>query len=513
MIRIIAFIFISFIILSCDSDFNSGSKKMNRLPAIFPDYTKLVIPQNIAPLNFAIEEEGKSFIVRFSGNGNKGFQIKSGSPVITIPQKKWIRLLQDNIGKKINIEVFVKGENDEWSVFDPFSDSIVSDKIDKYIVFRRINTSLLYWNDMSIVQRDIETYHENYIANNKNFKNGCINCHSFGNHNSENFLLHFRRDPSGTLIFSQGKAHWLNTSNKYTLSGFVYPSWHPKGKLIAFSTNKINQDFYGSGHRINYVRDVASDIVIYDIEKKMISTSPEIATKDFENLPNWSPDGKYLYFTRCSKEMKSLPDTLVKYDLLRIPFDENTREWGKSEILISSAETNKSVSFPEVSPDGKFVVFCMADYGYFTIGNPTSDLYIMDLSTLQYRKLNINSNHSESFHNWSENSRWLMLASKRIDGLITIPFFSYIDEKGQEHKPFALPVKDPLSLKTNLFNYNRPVFVKNEVIIDQNEIRGIVKNTPEKILFDTLNVELDAIAGPTINPVKEEKKGNPYMEK
>jgi hypothetical protein len=511
MIRISSFILFLFVFTACSHKKNDPEVKKTS-PRIFPDYTNVTIPSNIAPMNFYIEETGKKFIVRFFDENNKGFKIVSGSPLIKIPSKKWSDLLKRNTAKKIFIEISSKESNNKWTVYEPFYQYIASQHIDNYIVFRRINTSLFFWNDMSIVQRNISNFSETHITNNKNFNNGCIHCHSFSRNNSENFLLHFRRKPSGTLIKNEDKLYWLDSKTKYTLSGFVYPSWHPGGKLIAFSTNTINQDFYASGHRINYVRDVASDIVIYDIEKKLIFTSPEIASKDFENLPNWSPDGKYLYFTRMPHKLKNLPDTLVKYDLVRIPFDEKTGTLGKAEVLLTSSETNMSISFPEASPDGKFIVFCMADYGYFTIGNPTSDLYIMDVVTLDYRKLNINSDYSESFHNWSENGRWLVFASKRIDGLITLPFFSYFDENGNESKPFVLPVEDPSTLKTNLFNYNRPVFVTNKIGIKQDDIMQFVKNKPDKVSFDTINVDIDAIAGPTAPAEKRPENGNPYME-
>ncbi|NJK87173.1 MAG: hypothetical protein HC906_15540 [Bacteroidales bacterium] len=314
------------------------------------------------------------------------------------------------------------------------------------------------------------------------------------------------------MLKVKNTTHWLNTKNAHTLSAFVYPSWHPGLNFIAFSTNKINQDFYGGGHRLNYVRDIASDIVIYDVERNTIFTSPEIATKDFENLPNWSPDGKYLYFTKCSRDLRTIHDTLVKYDLYRVSFDPQTKEIGHAETLLTSNETNKSISFPEVSPDGRFLVFCMADYGYFVVGNPTSDLYIMDLKTKMYKKLDVNSEHTESFHSWSKEGRWLVFASKRIDGLITHPFFTYIDSLGNASKPFILPQEYPSTIKTKLFNYNRPVFVQNGLSLSQEEIINTTQIKPTDVQFDTLSVDVDAIAGPT-KMEKPADEGIPYLAK
>jgi Tol biopolymer transport system component len=55
----------------------------------------------------------------------------------------------------------------------------------------------------------------------------------------------------------------------------------------------------------------------------MTFTSPKIATLDFENMPSWSPDGKYLYYIKSPYADKFLHDTLEQYDLMRISFDEN----------------------------------------------------------------------------------------------------------------------------------------------------------------------------------------------
>jgi hypothetical protein len=494
-IRFFIYTLLYVVIASCKPDYVKKSTELNKEANIFPDYKNIVIPCNIAPLNFTVNEEGIEFAARFSDENQKGFSIVSKTPKIIIPQKKWGSLLNANIGKKIDIKIYVKDKNKNWSAYNVFSDSVVADKIDPFIVYRRINAALVFWNNMSIVQRNLEGYDETEIVNNKNLKNGCVHCHTFQRNDPKSMLLHFRAGPSGTYIKTENKSMWLNTKTPYTLTGFVYPSWHPKGNLIAFSTNKINQSFYSHGNRTNYVRDIASDIVIFDIAENKVFTSPELATLNCENLPEWAPDGKFLYFIRCPQKSELPSDTLTKYDLMRISFDENTQKFGKAETILSSAKTNNSISFPAVSPDGKFLIFCMADYGYFTINNPTSDLYIMNLETHEYRKLELNSNYTESFHSWSSNSRWLVFASKRIDGVITMPFFSYIDSQGHASKPFVLPTEDPSAIETRLFNYNRPMFVKNRVESDQNELLEKVWSQPSNVWFDTINVNVDSISG------------------
>ena len=37
-------------------------------------------------------------------------------------------------------------------------------------------------------------------------------------------------------------------------------------------------------------------LTINNVEKNQIEAIPKLSTSDFENMPTWSPDGKYLYF-------------------------------------------------------------------------------------------------------------------------------------------------------------------------------------------------------------------------
>lgn len=338
-----------------------------------------------------------------------------------------------------------------------------------------------------------------------------MHCHTFQNGDPGTFILHLRKPPAGTIIRTQTGTRWLNSATPYTLSPFVYPSWHPGGRYIAFSTNRIHQNFFGKGERINHVRDDASDIVIYDLDSNLVFTSPELSSFDFENLPSWSPDGNYLYFIRSPHQQKYLPDTAEKYDLLRISFKEENREFGEPEVLISSGETASSMSFPQVSPDGKYLVFCIADYGYFNINNPSSDLYLLNISTLEYSELPINSAYTESWPCWSQNSRWLMFTTKRIDGVFTVPHFAYVDSSGNAGKPFPLPLKYPEEFFTRITNFNRPVFVTGKVTYSPDDLQRMVVAQTENVVFDTVNVEIDALSGSTINKSVSET-GTSYMQ-
>jgi hypothetical protein len=148
---------------------------------------------------------------------------------------------------------------------------------------------------------------------------------------------------------------------------------------------------------------------------------------------------------------------------MRISYDLQSGTWGELETVLSADETGKSILLPRISPDGRFLVFCMCKYGCFPIYQPTSDLYLMDLETGQHRRLPVNSDRSESWHSWSSNSRWLAFSSKRRDGLFTRTYFSYIDETGRAHKPFILPQEDPAFYDSCLKTYTVPELVTEPV--------------------------------------------------
>lgn len=153
-----------------------------------------------------------------------------------------------------------------------------------------------------------------------------------------------------------------------------------------------------------------------------------------------------------------------------VPYDIDKDSWSQPETVLAASETGMSVSEPRASPDGRYLLFCMSDYGGFPVYQPSSNLYLMELKSGNYRRLECNSGRGESWHCWSSNSRWIVFSSKRDNGLLARPYFSYIDPEGREHKPFVLPQKDPTFYDTWLKTYNVPELVTGPVTIPQEEL-------------------------------------------
>ena len=108
------------------------------------------------------------------------------------------------------------------------------------------------------------------------------------------------------------------------------------------------------------------------------------------------------------------------------------------------------------------------DYGNFSIWHKEADLWMMDLQTgKQYPLTAINSNDTESFHNWSSNSRWCVFSSRREDGRYTRLYLAHIDEQGVASKPFLLPQENPVEYYLELpYSYNVPDFINAPIKVD-----------------------------------------------
>ena len=130
---------------------------------------------------------------------------------------------------------------------------------------------------------------------------------------------------------------------------------------------------------------------------------------------------------------------------------------------------NKSLTWPKASYDGRYMMFTLIDYGYFSIWHEESDIWLMDLTTGEAKPLEaINSEDAESYHNWSENSRWIVFTSRRQNGLYSQLFISSIDENGNATKPFLLPQENPLEYyDETLYSFNVPNFTKTKVAFDK----------------------------------------------
>lgn len=445
--------------LGCGNPGNKNAIDIERLPIVFPDYTQLTIPPNIAPLNFKIEEEGEKYEVLISC-GEQSFAVQSKQGTVILPENKWKKLLTYAEGKSITYTVFVF-RNEKWQQFRSFTNEVAEEEIDQYLFYRLLYPGYELWNEMGIYGRDVTSFDETPLIENKSVHNHCVNCHSFNQNSPDTFMFHMRGERGGTIISKGGRVSKIDTKTQNMLSGGVYPSWYPNGQYIAFSTNKIQQFFHAQGDKLIDVSDFASNLVVLDAETNTLISDPAIQSSEFmETFPNWSPDGEYLYYTRARQRTDSTVYNTIRYDLMRIGFDAKEKKFGPVELIYNASNLGKSVTFPKIAPNNRYLMFTLSDYGTFSIWHKEADLYMMDLKTKAVSKLPVNSNDVESYHSWSSNSSWFVFSSKRLDGQCARPYFAYVNDDGSVSKPFVLPQKDPEFYNSFLKTYNIPELVR-----------------------------------------------------
>jgi Tol biopolymer transport system component len=270
------------------------------------------------------------------------------------------------------------------------------------------------------------------------------------------------------------------------LSAGVYPAWHPQLNLIVYSTNATFQTFHITNPDKIEVFDTQSDLIAYDVEKNEV-TNIENDSTEFEVFPFWAPDVKTVYYCSAHFEFR---DTVshetevifrakeIRYNLYKKSFNPETLEFGPRELVYRADSLGKSVTLPRVSPDGRYLMFTLGNYGVFHIWHHEADLYLMDLQDGSVRAMDeINSNDTESYHSWSSNGRWVIFSSRRNDAGYTRPFIAHVDANGRGSKPFELPQADADYHRQFMKSYNIPEFMRGPVEVTPQEFARVLKDS------------------------------------
>ena len=472
----------------------SDATQENILPQIYPDYTGVTIPVNIAPLCFNMADETALRIDAVVTDSHGGSLHAQGEESVDFDLDEWHGLLAQNRGDSLSVVVSAKYE-DGWHTYKPFSIYVSPDSIDYGLCYRLIEPGYEVWSKMGIYERDLSSFEEQPLIENTQFK-GCVNCHSFNRADPKDMSLHIRGPHGATLLRKDyGPVTAYNTRTDHTLGLCVYPYWHPSGRYIAYSTNTTNQLFHSAGKNRVEVFDTASDLQVYDVEKNELLLSPLLKQDSvYETYPVFSADGRSLYFcaARALPEGSHQLDS-IRYSLCRIDFDPATGSFGDQiETVVDAASQQKSVSFPRPSYDGRFLCYTLSDYGQFSIWHHEADLWLLDLRSekgeVKSEKLaaarpmdGANSKDTESFHNWSTNSRWLVVSSRRDDGLFTRPYFCHVDKDGNVTKAFMLPQRNPRRFYRGRFmSFNVPDFITAPTRFDSRQATQAINNEYRK---------------------------------
>ena len=422
---------------------------------IYPDYKEVTVPANIAPLNYRYAmKDVRRARTTFTVDG-KSVTVKGSD--VTWSVHKWKAFLSGAAGKTVRVEASAtvdgKPVTDAWNVY------VSEDSIDGYLTYRLIEPAYQMWNEVSIEERCIETFNETTICDYQHTDNACMNCHVHGQQRGDYSMYYIRGPHGGSILNKDGQLRKLTLNAPGMLSGTVYGELHPSGRFGVFSTNVIIPGFHTmAGNRME-VYDTASDLTVADFDNNLMVNVPHVARGDkWETFPCFSADGSSVFY--CVADSVSTPDRIaeVKYSLVRAPFDVADGRIGEeADTLWSGPAHGASVCHPKASPDGRWLLFTVADYGTFPLFHPETTLYLMDLQTGEARPLDeVKGDKSDTYHGWSSNSRWFVFASKRGDGMYGKPYFSHLDENGNATKPFVLPQKSPRFYDNTFKSFNIP---------------------------------------------------------
>lgn len=465
---------ITIAMVSCSPTPSDVQKVSDAVP-MYPDYTDITIPVNIAPLNFLLRAEanagGEAEAVSVSINGEE-YTSASGNE-ITFSLSDWQQLLADNVGKTLNVAVSAQYDG-KWREYKAFTWTISADKVDPYLTYRLIEPDYEVFNNLVLQERCVENFDERNFCDYNVVGNKCMNCHTYASQDPNASMFYVRGEGGGAILNLNGKLQKLALKRQDMVSGSVYFGFSPSKRYVVFSTNVIIPAFHSTPSKRLEVFDTKSDVYVADLESDKFIESPLLSdTTQMETFPTFSPNGKSIYYCSAARIDSLGALKSQRYSLCRIDFDERNGILGtKVDTVYNARIEGKSVCHPRISPDGRYLIFTVADYGTFPIWHREADLAMLDMHT---KKLidcsHINSTYSDTYHSWSSNSRWLVFASKRDDGLYGKPYYTHISADGRCSKPFVLPQRYPSHYDNCLKSYNAPEQGKGKLPFSVKDVR------------------------------------------
>lgn len=445
-------------------------------PEMFPDYTDITIPANIAPLNFDVPGACRMELSVCSASGKWKFNGSNGK--MRFSRNKWRKMLQSNAGDtlKLSLELSYGGRTVKYR---PFWWAVKSERIDRYLSYRLIEPCYEVWKTISIEERDVENFNTRRIAVNSLTDNSCMNCHISNRAEDPTTFLHARGKNGGTIYRKGDVVRKINTATDSTDGPAVYGEISADGRYGIFTTARIRPILNSAALGRLEVYDSSSDLILVDFQNNTVSDSPLVRGSEWqETFPCWNAANDRIYF--CRAKGLPQPDSTfhMRYNLYSIGFDAEQGRLGDDLTLEFDAEAiGKSISFPKCSPDGKRILMSVSDYGTFPIWHTETDLWMLDIQSGNIDRMEeTNGEYSDSYHCFSTDGRWICWASKRADRVYGRPYFAYVNDDGSTTKAFVLPQKNPALYKETLKSYNIPELYGSEESYGPHDVRKFYKN-------------------------------------
>jgi dipeptidyl aminopeptidase/acylaminoacyl peptidase len=213
------------------------------------------------------------------------------------------------------------------------------------------------------------------------------------------------------------------------------------------------------------------------------------------------PDSSDLYYASAAYPAeinKNSKELFIRYkefhyNIYRKTFNPKTREFTGTDTIFDVAEYGKSATFSRESPDGRYLLFTIGDYGNFHIWHKSSNLYLLDMESRTLTALKeLNSSDTESYHSWSSNGHWIVFSSRRDDGSYTRPYIAYFKD-GKAYKPFILLQHDPGFYDAFFKSYNIPEFMTEAVTVPAKKLAEAIKKEAKPAVFNDKQIIIPEI--------------------
>jgi Flp pilus assembly protein TadD len=358
------------------------------------------------------------------------------------------------------------------------------------------------------------------------------------------FGLNNEAKPGDTVVKRFGFMSQISPDGRYVITSIGPPSNAFKNDnqdpgLAAgildrlYSVNFKNIDF------IQVFYPTRGILAWYDSKDKTMHPLPGADDPRFvQTSAFWSPDGKYLIFSRATAREPFPPgaakaeyandpnETQIQYDLYKIPFNDG--RGGKAEPVEGASGNGMSNNFPKVSPDGKWIVFVQNKNGLLM--RPDSKLYMVPFSGGKARLMNCNLSLMNSWHTFSPNGRWLAFSSK-ARGPYTRLMLTHIDKDGNDSPAIIVDSTTASNRAVNIPEFvNMPpdqaiekidpqaveyyrLFDQAFKMIEENDIQGALTTLQQAVKADPDEAMAHFLLGSTLSDSDRESEALPEFRK